>query len=323
LQRNPNELLPGTNASPQVANMLTNPGVAGQFPSTNLFAVSNQFGGTNFFTLDSTNRPMSAADQALLTRVRTSILPLINNSQTTAPIQFMVRNGIVTPMGNLASIDEKKRVLSALWLMPGVMGVQDRLSFPGMAAGMLPTGTLEAGATGAGVDTVGGTLPSGAINAAGDAQSAPSAPTSVAPTDTTTGTQPTVGGTANPANTTPVMQDRAFTALDQNLLTRLRHIVPAAINVPEASLPVHFVVREGVVNLNGFVTSAAQHQQVINAVRSMPGVASVVDQLKVSDTTAQQNTLGAGALPPTSSPGSPARVFPNQATNTPSGGLQP
>lgn len=84
------------------------------------------------------------------------------------------------------------------------------------------------------------------------------------------------------SSTTTLTQDRAFTAADQRLLIQVRQQVLPIIGATEASSPVRFVLRNGLVTLVGTVPSAEQKQRIVTLVQQTPGVAQVVDQLQVS-----------------------------------------
>jgi hypothetical protein len=128
--------------------------------------------------------------------------------------------------------------------------------------------------------------------------------------------------TSSTTTTRTMTRDMAYTQQDRTLLVTLRQQVQPVLQslttttttsttatVPGAVLePVHFVVREGVITLVGFVPTVDHRQQIVAAVQQVPGVVRVVDQLEVrTDTTAtggtvdvQESTTGAG----TSTPGS-------------------
>jgi hypothetical protein len=134
------------------------------------------------------------------------------------------------------------------------------------------------------------------------------------------------------------LQDRAYTAEDQRLLTQVRRQILPVLNTTEATSPVRLITQNGVVTLVGSVPTAEQRQRIVSVIERTPGVRQVVDQLQVgSDTSTMIGSAGvsgstigtstgsvAGAttsfgtnLTPTSRIGATNRVFSgtNQLTN--------
>jgi osmotically-inducible protein OsmY len=120
------------------------------------------------------------------------------------------------------------------------------------------------------------------------------------------------------SNTVQSAEDKAYTAMDQELVNRLRRSVSDVVGVTPAASPVHFTAKQGVVTLTGYVLSGEQRQTVMDLVKRTAGVASVDDQLRVSSevgaVAAQErlSTNSSGQVAPISRSNSPARVYPEQ-----------
>jgi hypothetical protein len=132
-------------------------------------------------------------------------------------------------------------------------------------------------------------------------------PLTVTPTNTVPGANANVRGT----------EDTAYTAMDEELVIRLRRSLADVFGVAPAASPVHFNAKEGLVTLTGFVLSEQQRQRVMDVVKRTPGVASVDNQLQVSSDTgavASQESLSTNSveMTPTSRSNSPARVYPGE-----------
>jgi hypothetical protein len=79
------------------------------------------------------------------------------------------------------------------------------------------------------------------------------------------------------------IQDRADSVADQKLLLRLRQIFrPTAPSTEAWASAVHFISREGVVTLVGYVPTQQERKRVEDAVQQVPGVVQVIDHLQVT-----------------------------------------
>jgi hypothetical protein len=81
---------------------------------------------------------------------------------------------------------------------------------------------------------------------------------------------------------------------DQILLLRVRQSVVPQIQVAGQPVPVNFTVQQGVVTVNGVVTSLAQKRQIAALVQQVPGVIQVSDQMLVNSTGAVPNLTPTG-----------------------------
>ena len=124
------------------------------------------------------------------------------------------------------------------------------------------------------------------------------------------------------AQTTTITQDQAASVADRNLVIQLRQGIRPIIGSSEPWSPVHFISREGVVTLVGFVPNEPQRQQLVEIVQQTPGVVRVIDQLQVN---AQVNTpVGAGGwLAQTNVSGVNTNLTPTGRTNNANQGLPP
>lgn len=81
------------------------------------------------------------------------------------------------------------------------------------------------------------------------------------------------------------MRDDAVTPADQTRLLQIRQRVRPLFltgNSRQGLIPVHFVCRNNVVTIVGFVPSEEQKEKVVSLVQGTPGVIQVVDNLQVS-----------------------------------------
>ncbi len=101
-------------------------------------------------------------------------------------------------------------------------------------------------------------------------------------------------------NSTPLLQDQAFTPADRQLLSRIRQAVVGQIRTVGIMAPVHFIVQEGVVTMVGVLPRDEERQRLLTVVQGIPGVVRVIDQIQVggsagaSTGTGVQTTTGAG-----------------------------
>jgi len=116
---------------------------------------------------------------------------------------------------------------------------------------------------------------------------------SASPTAGTVATTGTTSGTTTaPLNSGGPSLAGAMSPADQILLLRVRQSVVPQIQVAGQPVPVNFTVQQGVVTVNGSVTSLAQKRQIAALVQQVPGVSQVSDQIRVGSTL-PQTTLGA------------------------------
>lgn len=81
------------------------------------------------------------------------------------------------------------------------------------------------------------------------------------------------------------MEDHAFTQSDKTLLTRIHQKVQTRITSQSGTATnrfVHFIIRNGVVRVFGFVPTPQARRQILASVEQVPGVVRVIDQLQVS-----------------------------------------
>jgi hypothetical protein len=103
-------------------------------------------------------------------------------------------------------------------------------------------------------------------------------------------------------NGNPIAGDQAVTPSDRILLTTISQGVKATLGItPNGNLPVHFMINNGTVTVVGTVQSAQQSQSVLSQVQQTPGVASVINDLRVAspfgvvqNRTAPPNSVFAG-----------------------------
>jgi osmotically-inducible protein OsmY len=100
------------------------------------------------------SQPAGAAvsqDQVLSLRVRRAIVPQIQVAGNPVPVDFHAQQGVVTVVGTVSSIEQKRQIAALVQQVPGVVQVQDRMIVAGTAganaAGALGTaGTSTASA---------------------------------------------------------------------------------------------------------------------------------------------------------------------------------
>jgi len=97
-------------------------GITNRVFATNGFATSNQT------TLRLQDQALTSQDQALLLQIRQAVLPQVQIAGQSAPISFIIRNGLVRIVGYVASSEDKQRVLSLLENVPGIIHVYDALA---------------------------------------------------------------------------------------------------------------------------------------------------------------------------------------------------
>lgn len=77
--------------------------------------------------------------------------------------------------------------------------------------------------------------------------------------------------------------DRAVTPTDQSLLVTLRQSVQTQLGVtPTGTMPVHFVIDNGVVTLLGTVPTSDESQRILLLAQQTTGVTQVVNRLRVN-----------------------------------------
>jgi hypothetical protein len=77
------------------------------------------------------------------------------------------------------------------------------------------------------------------------------------------------------------VQDSAVTPSDSILLGQIRRALPGVSANPQ-QMPVSFVVQQGVVSANGSAVSLDQKQRIIQAIKVLPGVTDVIDQIQIN-----------------------------------------
>lgn len=184
----------------------------------------------------------TAADQAVLAQVQQQVSNLrvvVPGGGAWAPVSFNVVNGVVTMGGAVQSTAVQQQLESLIKSTPGVVAVVNQTTVPSQTESTT-TATSSTPST---------TAVSGAAVAAGAAAGAAAA------------TAP--GVMLSPA--------------DQSLITRVRQAVVPQIQVANLPVPVRFTANQGVVTINGVVTSVAQKRQIAALVQQVPGVAQVTD----------------------------------------------
>jgi hypothetical protein len=68
----------------------------------------------------------SNVDHALLYRVRETVLPQISRGGPPPPVDFTVRDGVVTIFGDVSSPEENQRIASLVQQVPGVVQVKNQ-----------------------------------------------------------------------------------------------------------------------------------------------------------------------------------------------------
>ncbi|HZR17092.1 MAG TPA: BON domain-containing protein [Verrucomicrobiae bacterium] len=121
-------------------------------------------------------------DQALLMRVRQSVVPQIQVAGTPVPVDFSVQQGVVTVTGIVPTIEQKRQISALVQQVPGVIQIRDMMNVPGMA-GTVQNLNSRTPATSAGVQ-IGG---AGANSAAGTQTGSTTSP-NVTPTGRTNST---------------------------------------------------------------------------------------------------------------------------------------
>lgn len=100
----------------------------------------------------------------------------------------------------------------------------------------------------------------------------------------------TNSSSAQSASTTSrIYRDQAYTPADQTLLVRIHQKVQTTIQSTQVYAPVHYICREGVVTVVGYVPEQQQKQQIISVVQQTPGVVQVIDQIQVTASAAGQD----------------------------------
>jgi len=98
----------------------------GQFPATQRTATGQPM---RQGTLPGANSlpQMNPQDQALLLRVRNSVLPQIQVAGQPAPVNFKVQEGVVTLTGTSRSVAQRDQIAFFVQQVPGVMQVNNQL----------------------------------------------------------------------------------------------------------------------------------------------------------------------------------------------------
>ncbi len=138
-----------------------------------------------------------------------------------------------------------------------------------------------------------------------------------APSAASAATQPNIG------------QDEAYSSSDRTIVVKVRQEVQPIIGNSEPWMPVHFMCRDGILTLVGFVPNEQERQQIFEACQRTPGVVQVVNQLQVNTAassanmqgTNTQGALGGGYQPSASNGFAYGSTNQLQATNAMSGSL--
>jgi hypothetical protein len=72
---------------------------------------------------------VTVTDQALLAQVRQAVQPVIASSGIPLPA-FVAREGVVTILGTVASVDQSQQIETTVTQIPGVIRVSNRLAVP-------------------------------------------------------------------------------------------------------------------------------------------------------------------------------------------------
>lgn len=85
----------------------------------------------------------STIDQALLLRVRETVLPQVTSGSKT-PVDFTARNGVVTVVGTVPTSEDAARVAKLVQQVPGVAQVKNRLLISSGSSGVNESGAAPA-----------------------------------------------------------------------------------------------------------------------------------------------------------------------------------
>src|ERR1044071_1164813 len=78
------------------------------------------------------------------------------------------------------------------------------------------------------------------------------------------------------------MQDRAITATDRTLLVQIHRSLRGAFPQATVFVPIHFIVKDRVVSIVGFVRTPDEKARLLATVQNVPGIVQVVDQLQIN-----------------------------------------
>lgn len=78
---------------------------------------------------------LTTDDHRLLETVRQNVLPRLGFTEEFAPVHFILRNGVVILVGNVASDQQRHQIVSAVQQTPGVVSVVDEMQITAAALG--------------------------------------------------------------------------------------------------------------------------------------------------------------------------------------------
>jgi len=91
-------------------------------------ATGNQTSVSSQTSVNFQDRGFSATDQALIARLRQSVMPRAGAPSLWAPVHFNVQDGRVTLVGSVPSVEEEQRIMAMAQSTPGVVGVNSQLT---------------------------------------------------------------------------------------------------------------------------------------------------------------------------------------------------
>jgi len=114
----------------------------------------------------------TSQDQALLLRVRQAVVPQIQVANTPVPVDFRAHQGVITIVGAVPSIAQKRQIYALVQQVPGVLQIRDQMTVAGAAGAagsaqpLNPTASNSAGSNlgTAGITTQETIQNAGAIN---------------------------------------------------------------------------------------------------------------------------------------------------------------
>ncbi len=196
----------------------------------------------------STGPGSSTADTALEASIRAQLDRYGELAAASQDTHISAENGAVTVNGSVPNERDREMIDTLVRNTPGVIALNDQ-----MQAGYPPTGTP-------------GQPP--AVYSSPGAPNVVSAPVVTPPPVVTPGVQPYLGVQARTPADEPIAR---------NIAEQLR-----ADSIPASSLQgTSISVTDGNVSLQGQVDNQQEHQALVTAVQSAPGVRAVYDQLQV------------------------------------------
>jgi osmotically-inducible protein OsmY len=117
------------------------PGISNRIFGTNLATLTNQA------TATTQDQAFTAQDKTLLVQLRQTILPQLQAANSSAPVNFAVRQGVVTLTGTVPSAQVRQQIETLVTQTPGVVQVVDQLSVGAIQPGATATEQTAAAAT--------------------------------------------------------------------------------------------------------------------------------------------------------------------------------